>query len=88
MANSTKTREQRIAELEQKKAQLDARIQREKARIRQNERKEDTRRKIVAGAIVLEHAQKDARFREVLNNLLDNFATRPEDRKLFDLPSK
>lgn len=82
-----KSPEERLQALEAKKAQLQARISREKSKAKTEERKRDTRRKIVAGAIVLEHAQKDGEFGELLDDLLARFVTRPEDRELFDLPS-
>jgi hypothetical protein len=75
--------EEKLADLEKQEAQLKARISREKARLREKERKQDTRRKIIAGALALEH--KDGDFQHVLNRLLDEYVTRPDDRALFGL---
>lgn len=80
-----KTPEQQLEELTIKEGQLKARIQKKKAQVRGADRKKDTRRKIIAGALALEHAGQDAQFGQALNRLLNEHVTRPEDRKLFDL---
>ena len=77
--------EQQLAELEEKQAQLKARIDQKRAQVRSAERKRDTRRKIIAGAVVLEHAQIDPIFGATLRDLLARHVTRDEDRKLLDL---
>lgn len=83
MKRKRKTPQERIDELERKQRVLNARIQREKATVRAAERREDTRRKIVAGAIVLEHASRNAQFADYLHTLLERAVTRPQDRALF-----
>ena len=88
MPRSRKTPEEKIEELEKKQAQLKAKLSREKAALRTQQRKEDTRRKIVVGAIVLEHASKDERFADYLELLLNKAVTREADRKLLGLPEK
>ena len=80
-----KTDEELLAELEAKKSQLDARIQKKRAAVRTRQRKLDTRRKIIAGALALEHASIDQAFGTTLKRLIDQHVTRPDDRKLFDL---
>lgn len=80
-----KTPEEQLEELTQKEAQLKARIQKKRAQVRGQERKNDTRRKIIAGALALEHMAHDPHFRETMGRLLRENVTRPEDRKLFDL---
>jgi hypothetical protein len=77
----------RLAKLLEKRAQLEARIETEKARQRQQARKEDTRRKIIAGALALEHAEQDPAFGETLRRLLMRYVERPADRALFGLPA-
>jgi hypothetical protein len=77
--------EEQLAELERKEAQLKARIQKKRAEVKSKNRRQDTRRKIIAGAIVLEHAEHDQFFANTLEKLLKKHVTRPEDRKLFDL---
>lgn len=80
-----KTPDEKIAELEEKRGQIEALIQKHKARARVEERKRDTRRKIIAGALALEHASIDPAFRAALQKLIDQNVTREGDRALFDL---
>lgn len=78
-----KTIEQRLAELEQQKRTL-------KARLSQRERARDTRRKVLLGALVLHRLDngKDEEFsrrlREWLKRELPGFLTREGDKELFD----
>jgi len=83
--STRKTPEQQLDELLQKEARLKAQIQKKAAQVRGVERKKDTRRKIIAGALALEHMAHDKEFANVLKRLLNEHVTRPEDRKLFDL---
>ncbi len=80
-----KTPDQQLAELEKKQAQLNARIQKKKAQVRGKQRKIDTRRKIIAGALALEHMAHDKEFGGTMKRLLLEHVTRPQDRELFDL---
>lgn len=80
-----KTIDQQLYELEQKRQQLDARIQKKRAIARKRERKRDTRRKIIAGALALEHMQHDEQFAATMETLLREKIPRPEDRELFDM---
>ena len=82
---SRKSPDEKIAELEEKRGQIEALIQKHKARARVEERKRDTRRKIIAGALALEHASIDPHFRAALQKLIDQNVTREGDRALFDL---
>ena len=87
MSVTRKTPEEKLAALQQQKAQIDARIKAEAAKVRTAERKKDTRRKVIAGALALEHAQRDPAFRATLNKLIGENVPRPEDRALFDMPA-
>lgn len=80
-----KSPDERIAELEEKRSQIEAQIQKHKSRLRIEERKKDTRRKIIAGALALEHASIDPAFRAAMHKLIDEQVTREADRALFDL---
>lgn len=80
-----KTPEEQLAELQAKESQLKARIQKKRAEVTAKRRKQDTRRKIIAGAVALEHMAHDKEFADKLAELLDNHVTRPEDRKLLGL---
>ena len=77
-----KTIEQRLAELDAQRATL-------KARLGKQERANDTRRKVLLGALVLHRLEsgKDEEFsrrlREWLKRELPDFLTRPGDKELF-----
>ncbi len=76
---------EKLKKLLAQKAVLDARIEREQNREKAKQRKADTRRKILAGAAVLDEAQHNAKHRTQLNRLLARFLTRDDDRALFGL---
>ena len=81
----------RIASLEEKLQQLKVRQARAEARKRallsRRARKDDTRRKILAGAIVLAKADQGEFDPKLLRSWLDQGLTRIDDRALFDLPA-
>lgn len=79
-----KTDEELLAELEAKKSQLDARIQKKRAAVRTRQRKRDTRRKIIAGALALEHAAINDEFGNELKRIIYRFVKRDADKQLFD----
>jgi chromosome segregation ATPase len=80
----------RIAGLEDKLKQLRARQARLEARKRslasRRARKDDTRRKILIGAVVQAKVDQGVLEEAVLRTWLDAALTRAEDRVLFDLP--
>lgn len=47
------------------------------------QKKHDDRRRTLAGAAVLNHAQNDADFRETLAVILDEALSKPEERDYF-----
>jgi hypothetical protein len=63
-----------------------AKIRREQGLARSRERKADTRRKILAGAAVLDEAEHDPEYHAALIRLLGRFLSRDDDRALFGLP--
>ena len=79
-----KTPEEQLADLQLKESQLQARIQKKRAEVAKLNRKQDTRRKIIAGALALENMAQDEQFAASMRRLLHDHVTRPEDRKLFD----
>jgi large subunit ribosomal protein L7/L12 len=83
--STRKTPEQQLNELLQKEARLKAQIQKKAAQVRGVDRKKDTRRKIIAGALALEHMAHDKEFANVMKKLLNEHVTRTADRELFDL---
>lgn len=82
----------RIATLQERLQQLKAQQQRIAARQKsiesQRQRKEDTRRKILVGAIVLAKADQGEFDPAQLRRWLDAALTRPDDRALFDLTAR
>lgn len=75
----------KLESLLQKKKQLGAQIQSTQSKITTQKRKDDTRRKILIGALILH--EKNGSF-ETLLSKLDNFLTKDTDRSLFGLPSR
>jgi len=79
-----------ISTLQERLKQLKLRQQRSDARKRaldaQRERKAETRRKFLVGAVILELAAKGGLDRGQLTAWLDAALSRREDRILFDLP--
>jgi hypothetical protein len=72
----------KLKKLIEKKQQLENRIKLEQNRLAKNERQKDTRKKILAGAYILEE-YKD-KMPELVKKL-DKFLIRDLDRQLFDL---
>jgi large subunit ribosomal protein L7/L12 len=72
--------------LEQQK-QIDAKVKLAKNRLAKQDKKDDTRRKILAGAYVLEKCQKNENYPDFVKEL-DKFLFRKSDRSLFGLPSR
>jgi hypothetical protein len=81
--------DERIATLQERLQQLKAQQQRSAARQKTIEsrrhRKEDTRRKILAGAIVLAKLDRGELDKAQFYRWLNEALTRPDDRALFDL---
>lgn len=77
----------RLDSLLRKKKEIEAQIQQQRARERQKQRKDDTRRKIIAGALAIEHmkANPDSDFAIRLFKLINRYTDRPADRALFGL---
>lgn len=86
MAREKMTPDERISKLEAQRSQLAARIAKERAKVSAADRKKDTRRKIIAGALALEHAEKNEGFGGTLQRLLNEYVTKPAERELFGLP--
>ena len=83
--------EERIETLKERLKQLETRKTRAEARKRalasRRARKDDTRRKILAGAIVLTKADQGELDPKLLRAWLDQALTRADDRALFELPA-
>ena len=86
---SLSKREAELKELRRKKKLLlEQQIRRAQVRVNAKQRKLDTRKKILAGACVLDRAAKDPDSARHLKEILDAFLERDRDRQLFDLPPK
>jgi hypothetical protein len=89
-----KTIDEQIAELEEqtrkKVRQLKAKKELIEARkvhaLIRGKRSDDTRRKILAGAMTLEISGRDEEARLRFMKQMDKFLSRPDDRALFGLP--
>ena len=79
------TRDEKLKKLEERQNQLKAQIQKLRAKESTEERKRDTRRKVVLGAVFLEMVKSGEWPDEKMRNLLDRKLTRARDRELFDL---
>ena len=79
--------EEKLQKLEQKRKELEARIQREKARLSSAARKADTRRKVLVGAaIITANTAGDPRVPdELLAQILDAYITDPKTRIFLGL---
>ena len=73
----------RVKQLETRKKQIEARKLHLLVR---GKRASDTRRKILAGALVLEMMERDDATKQRFLERLDKFLTRQDDRNLFGLP--
>jgi hypothetical protein len=73
----------KLTELIEKRNAVNARIKREQTKLQATERKADTRRKVLAGATVLEWAARDTAFAARLKEELKRFLVRDADRVLF-----
>jgi hypothetical protein len=79
------TRMSKLNRLIEQRNAVNARIKQEQNKQRASERKSDTRRKVLAGATVLEWAKKDSEFSSRLMAELKAFLVRDADRALFGL---
>ncbi|PSF30443.1 50S ribosomal protein L7/L12 [Aphanothece hegewaldii CCALA 016] len=78
----------RLEQLLKKQEELKAQIQKIKAAEASEERKKDTRRKILLGALVLEMMERGELDKNVIDKRLDGFLSRSGDRTLFNLPGE
>lgn len=74
-----------IQKLEQRKNALERRLQIAHTRLKNEERKKDTRRKILVGAMLLAKAEADMEVQSALTRQLNDYLTAKRDRELFGL---
>ncbi len=75
----------KLEALRKQREQIDAQLRDLEARQKEADRKADTRRKVIAGALAIEHmeANEKTEFGKVMLKLLDEYVTRSADRALF-----
>jgi len=94
-----KTPEQRLAELNKQQAKIEAELKQKRAAITRKKRqqlakltnqkrKEDTRRKVLDGALLQHLIESNKIKKETLDGFRDSFLERDDDRALFGLPPR
>lgn len=90
MSKSTDTIEKKIEaqleKLKQLKAQKQAIEARERTKEKAQQRKDDTRRKILIGSFILKQIETNEEAKNRLLSNLNEYLTENRDRQLFDLP--
>ena len=84
--NIEKKIEAQLEKLKQLKAQKQAIEAREKNKNKEQQRKDDTRRKILLGSYLIKKMQNEANKEKILAEL-NEYLTENRDRQLFDLPN-
>lgn len=74
--------------LTEKRNQINARIQSLRSKDQTQLRKEENRRKIIVGSVILKMVKSGAMPKEKLDKILDEYLTTERDRNLFNLPLK
>lgn len=82
--NIEKKIEAQLEKLKQLKAQKQAIEARERTKQKEQERKDDTRRKILLGSYLIKKMQNDANKEKILAEL-NEYLTEDRDRQLFNL---
>lgn len=83
--NIEKKIEAHLEKLKQLKAQKQAIEARERTKQKEQQRKDDTRRKILLGSYLIKKMQNEANKEKILAEL-NEYLTENRDRQLFDLP--
>src|SRR5690606_40564199 len=85
--NIEKKIEAQLEKLKQLKAQKQAIEARERTKQKEQQRKDDTRRKILLGSYLIKKMQNEANKEKILAEL-NEYLTEDRDRKLFNLDRK
>ena len=83
--NIEKKIEAQLEKLKQLKAQKQAIEARERTKQKEQQRKDDTRRKILLGSYLIKKMQNEANKEKILAEL-NEYLTENRDRQIFDLP--
>lgn len=80
-------KDQRLQKLLEQRKKVDAQINQELAKKKDKERKEETRRKIIIGGIVMYHAEEfDPELKGKIHQLLHRAVKKKADREFLGLP--
>ena len=85
--NIEKKIEAQLEKLKQLKAQKQAIEERARTKKKEQERKDDTRRKILLGSYLIKKMQANEANKEKILAELNEYLTEDRDRQLFDLPN-
>jgi len=85
--NIEKKIEAQLEKLKQLKAQKQAIEARERTQKKEQERKDDTRRKILLGSYLIKKMSDNEANKEKILAELNDYLTENRDRQLFDLPN-
>ena len=75
----------KLEQLKEKQLQLNNRIKLEENKLKAKDRKIETRKKILIGAMVLNKMENDAEYKDKVMQGLDKYLTVERDRKTFGL---
>ena len=78
----------RVKKLEEAQARLNAELQRARGRLAQENRKRDTHRKILAGAMTLDRVARGEVSEQRFLEDMDRFLDKDRDRAVYDLPPR
>lgn len=78
----------RLDTLTKKRDQINAQIQSIKAKEQSQQRKDDTRRKVLIGGIIMKMVKTGEMPKDRLDAMLNKYLDQDRDRALFDLPAK
>ncbi len=77
------TLQERLTRLKVRQQHIDAR---KRAIVAQRERRTETRRRMLVGALIMQKAKEGQMDAQLLHSWLDQTLTRADERALFDLP--
>ncbi|MDD2800027.1 MAG: hypothetical protein PHE96_01100 [Methylococcales bacterium] len=83
MATPKKSKAEQLEALRKQEAALKARMQSLQASVNEEQRKLDTRRKIVFGGALMAHASHNAQFAALVRSALNAALTKEADRELL-----
>lgn len=86
IAAAEKRAQEAAKQVRQLKARRDMVEARKLQSLLKGQRADDTRRKILVGALVLDMMERDETTRQRFMDRLDKYLTRSDDRALFQLP--